>query len=336
MILHPGVLSLITGSIVVIIMMFYSSLLALKILKKWDINSSSSGQLSLERKTYLVSTIMNYALGFVILSMFLFIYTTDDIHRLFIGAMCATGSLNANPVGWKVLNTKIFIFFISLIWIAFNYIDQRAEDYPLVRTKYTILLFITPFIILDAYFQVKYFSGLKPNIITSCCGSLFSEEGSGLASSLLSFPIKPMIIIFYTAIGIFLLNSFLSLIFQKSILKYISSILSLIVLVISFESIIAFISVYFYEIPTHHCPFDIIQKDYHFIGYPIYITLFSGVFFGMVTGMVEPFKKIASLNAVIHKSQKKWTVLSIILISIFTIICSWPIIFSDFTLEGYF
>ena len=107
MILHPGVLSLIAGSLIVVAMLFHASMLGLKILDAWDINSSSALQLSLERKTYLISTIMNYALGFEIISAFLFIYTVDDIHRQFVGAMCATGSLNANPVGWDVLIVKI-------------------------------------------------------------------------------------------------------------------------------------------------------------------------------------------------------------------------------------
>jgi hypothetical protein len=322
-ILHPGVLSLIAGSLVVIVMMFHASLISLKILAIWDIKSSSSEQLSLERQTYLVSTIMNYVLGFAILSLFLFIYTADDIHRLFVGAMCATGSLNANPVGWKVLYTKVIVFFISLIWIAFNVIDQKAEDYPLVQTKYLMLLLIMPLIILDASLQLKYFMGLEPNIITSCCGALFSEGEEGIASSLSSLPVRPMMITFYVTIGLF-------------ISKYMSTILSFVLFVVSIASIISFISLYFYEMPTHHCPFDVIQKDYRFIGYPIYITLFGGVFFGMITGILEPFKKIASLKMTIKNAQQKWTVLSILLIVIFTIICSWPILFSDFTLEGYY
>jgi hypothetical protein len=335
-ILHPGVLSLIAGSLVVIVMMFHASLISLKILAIWDIKSSSSEQLSLERQTYLVSTIMNYVLGFAILSLFLFIYTADDIHRLFVGAMCATGSLNANPVGWKVLYTKVIVFFISLIWIAFNVIDQKAEDYPLVQTKYLMLLLIMPLIILDASLQLKYFMGLEPNIITSCCGALFSEGEEGIASSLSSLPVRPMMITFYVTIGLFLFNALLSLRFQKSISKYMSTILSFVLFVVSIASIISFISLYFYEMPTHHCPFDVIQKDYRFIGYPIYITLFGGVFFGMITGILEPFKKIASLKMTIKNAQQKWTVLSILLIVIFTIICSWPILFSDFTLEGYY
>jgi hypothetical protein len=335
MILHPGVLSLITGSVIVILMMIHSSMLGLKIIARWDINSSTSEQLSLERQTYLISSIMNYVLGFVILSLFLFIYTADDLHRLFIGAMCATGSLNANPIGWKVLYTKIVLFFISSVWIALNYIDHRAEDYPLVRTKYTILLFITPLVILDAYLQLKYFMGLRPNIITSCCGSLFSEVGEGVASSLSSLPIRPMMIVFYATTIVFLVNAVLSLCFQKGIFKYMSTMLSLILFIVSIASIISFISPYFYELPTHHCPFDILQKDYNFIGYPIYITLFGGVFFSMITGIIEPFKRIISLKIIINKTQRRWTTISIILILIFITICTSPIVFSSLTLNGY-
>jgi hypothetical protein len=336
MILNPGVISLVIGSAAMSLMMFYASMLALKILEAWDINSSSAEQLSLERKTYLVSTIVNYVLGFVILSAFLFVYNVDDIHRQFIGAMCATGSLNANPVGWIVLYTKIIVIFLSLIWIALNYLDRQAEDYPLVRKKYSMLVFITAFIVVDSYLQLKYFMGLKPNIIVSCCGSLFNEGEGGIASSLSSLPAKPLMITFYMTAGVFLVNAILSLWLQKSIFKYMLAILSFAFFVVSIASIISFISLYFYEIPTHHCPFDIIQKDYDFIGYPLYITLFGGAFFGMATGIAEQYKKIASLQAIINKAQRKWIILSILMILTFIAISSWPVIFSSFTLEGYY
>ena len=336
MILHPGILSLIAGSLIVTAMMVYSAFLGFMILRKWDINSSSSEQLTLERTTYLISTIMNYVFGFEIFSSLLFIYTVDDIHRIFVGAMCATGSLNANPIGWYALYTKIIISFISSIWIAFNYIDQRADDYPLVKIKYAMVFLITPVIMLDTYLQLKYFMGLKPDIITSCCGSLFSESGRGIASGLSSLPIKPTMVLFYVTIILFLLNAVSVLRFQNRFLRYTLPILSLSLFIVSLAAIVSFISLYFYEIPTHHCPFDILQSGYHFIGFPLYITLFSGVFFGIIVGLVEPFKEINSLQTIIIKAQKKWTLLSIGLIILFTVISSWPIMFSSFTLGGYY
>jgi hypothetical protein len=335
-ILHPGILSLITGSVIVTSMILYASVLGIRILRRWDINSSAQEQLSLERKTYLVSTIMNYILGFEILSAFLFIYTTDEIHELFIGAMCATGSLNANPVGWKVLYIKIADFFLSALWIAFNTIDQKAEDYPLTRTKYKILLLISPVIVIDAYLTVRYFTGLEPSVITSCCGALFSEGDGTIASSLSSIPVKAMMIIFYLTAGIYLINAILTLRYEKPLFRYSLSVLSLVLFLISISSIISFISLYFYQIPTHHCPFDLLQKEYNYIGYPLYFTLFCGVFFGLITGVFELFSNRGSLAEIIRDAQRRWTLTSIVLILIFTILASWPVLFSDFTMREYF
>jgi hypothetical protein len=54
-------------------------------------------------------------------------------------------------------------------------------------------------------------------------------------------------------------------------------------LLISIVSLIAIFGTYIYELPTHHCPFCFLQKDYYYIGYLIYITLFIGTFFGLAT-----------------------------------------------------
>ncbi len=335
MILHPGVLSLLVGSLIVIVMMLYSSVLGVRILRKWDINSASMEQLTLERKTYLVSTVMNFVLGFELLSTFLFIYTVDDIHDIFVGAMCATGSLNANPIGWYVLFSKIAIFFLAAAWIALNSIDQRAEDYPLTRLKYAMLLIITPLIFLDSYLIGRYFLGLEPNKITSCCGSLFSESGSNVAAGLSSLPLVPSMLAFYGAISLFVVVALISLRRPAVWLKYALALSAAIVLVVSLSSIISFISLYFYEMPTHHCPFDILQANYYFIGYPVYFTLFGSVLLGLITGMAEPLKKIVSLAPAITTLQKKWTILALLLIFFFVLITTYPIVFSDFSMIGY-
>ena len=158
MILHPGILALVLGASFVFLMTLFSAAIGGIIVLRWDFNSSSSYQLSLERRTYLISTIMNYVLGFQAVSLFLFLYVVDDLYKLFVGAMCATGSLNANPIGWYALISKIAAFFCAGFWLALNSIDQRAEDYPLVRLKYILLLCITPLMGLDLFLQAHNLS----------------------------------------------------------------------------------------------------------------------------------------------------------------------------------
>ena len=67
-------------------------------------------------------------------------------------------------------------------------------------------------------------------------------------------------------------------------------------LVVSIASILSFVSVYLYELPTHHCPFCILQGEYRYIGYPLYLTLLGGTVSGMGVGMLMPFREIRSLS----------------------------------------
>jgi hypothetical protein len=39
--------------------------------------------------------------------------------------------------------------------------------------------------------------------------------------------------------------------------------------------------------PHHHCPFCLLQGDYHYIGYAMYAALFSGTFFGMAAWLAR-------------------------------------------------
>ena len=50
-------------------------------------------------------------------------------------------------------------------------LDQRAEDYPVTRLKFGLLVFVVPLVGMALGLQVAYFLGLRPEIITSCCGS---------------------------------------------------------------------------------------------------------------------------------------------------------------------
>jgi hypothetical protein len=328
---HPGILALVSGSAIVVLMMLYAAALGGKVILRWDFQSSSASQLALERKTYLISTIMNYVLGFQIVSALLFIYTVDDIYRLFVGAMCATGSLNANPVGWPALLSKITVCFVAGLWLVLNYLDQKAEDYPLVRLKYSLLMILLPIIILDSFLQFYYFLGLDPDIITSCCGSLFSDSGTGVASSLAGLPVLPAMIVFYGVFTFVFIVSFLCLISKKGYLRYLLSALNAAFLFVALASVVSFISMYIYELPTHHCPFDIMQREYGFIGYPLYISLFCGVFFGLLPGIFHMVKRILSLQKTVHELERTWIVFSLGSNAVFFFLANYRVLTSNLT-----
>jgi hypothetical protein len=128
MVFHPAIFALLVGSVLISGMLCYSAYYGVRILQSWDIKSGSELQLSLERRTYLISTIVTYAFGFQLLSLFLFIFTADHLHTLFVGAMCAAGSLNVNQYGYATVILKMVNFLLCGVWLVLNVTDNRAHD----------------------------------------------------------------------------------------------------------------------------------------------------------------------------------------------------------------
>jgi len=336
MILHPGILALLLGSAMVLILIILSSWTALQVLRRWDPDQADERQLSLERRTYLVSTLVNYALGFTVLSLPLFLYTLDDLHPLFTGAMCATGSLNANPIGWLALFAKLLLVLLAGLWVVLNHYDLRAEDYPLVRLKYLLLLFLLPLVGADLYLQGSYFWGLDPEIITSCCGSLFSSNANGVAAEVSGWPPRPMMAVFYSGIAGYAGLLVGNMISRLSLLRYLLALFAGLFFLMSLAAIISFISLYIYELPTHHCPFDMLQKSSNFIGYPIYLSLIGTTLCGTVPALLEIVRRVPSLEQIVTLGQRRWLWMAMFFLVIFVLLTSWPIMFGRLTLHVYF
>ncbi len=335
MIMQPAIIALFVGSILVSSMVLYAACYGVSILRHWNLQNGSELQLGLERKTYLISTVMSYAFCFQLLSLFLFIFTADKLSGLFVGAMCAAGTLNVNGYGYPAMLLKIVNFLLGGVWLIVNYTDNRAFDYPLIKMKYLFLLIITPFIFAEMIAQSAYFLNLKANVITSCCGSLFSPESTGIGASFTALPSIPMEIVFYAVMMVTAVSGFYFYLKGRVSAGLVFSVMALITFTVSIAALISFISLYFYALPTHHCPFCILQKEYYYIGYPLYLTLLGGVVTGLSVGVLIPFRHIKSLSTIIPRIQKRLTLTTLILYLVFTVITTCAMLFTDFKLEGY-
>lgn len=333
MIFHPGVISLSAGSFLVCFMLLYSSWFGTGIIRKWDIKSGSELQLGLERKTYLISTMLSYAFVFQLISFFLFIFTADQLHSLFAGAMCAAGTLNVNQFGYPAITLKLVNFILAGMWLIMNYTDNKAFDYPLIKMKYSVLLILTPLVLAETIIQGAYFLGLRAEVITSCCGSLFSGNSDSVASEIASLPRIPLMTAFYAVMLATLLSG--TLFYLKGRYGAVFSVLSVAFFFISAASVISFISPYIYELPTHHCPFCVLQKEYYYSGYLHYIFLMGGVVSGSGVGLLMPFRKIPSLKDLIPAGQRRLALASVLLYLIFTLTVTCQIVFSNLIMEGY-
>jgi hypothetical protein len=332
MILHPAVLALLIGSLLISFMLLYAVWYGIRIVARWDIKSGSELQLSLEKRTYLISTILSYTLAFQLISLFLFVFTVDHLHTLFSGAMCAAGTLNVNAFGYPLLIMKIVNFLLAGLWLIINHADTRGYDYPLIKFKYTLLIAIAPLVLLETFFQFAYFLGLHADVITSCCGSLFSLDKPGIAGDLAGLSAGPMETAFYAGMAATACSGLYF--YCRGRGGYLFSGLSFLTFIVAVASLISFICLYFYELPSHHCPFCILQSEYGYVGYALYITLLGGGVAGMGTGALQPLRGRGSMALVIPALQKRLTALNIVLYLLFTLIVSYRLIFSSLRLGG--
>ncbi len=330
MILRPSTLALLLISLLVTGFSLTAGFHAMGIHDRWDPASGSEEQLELERKTYLISTIMNYVFPLELLSLILLLYTADELHPLFTGAMCAAGTLAVNPYGYPALLVKIVTALLAGVWLIMNHLDSRAFDYPLIRTKYLFLTLMMPLLVVECVLLFSYFSGIKPDIITSCCGSLFSHDSPTLSGDLISLPPVIMQALFFSAMALALLSGILF--YRTGRYGQLFSALAAVTFPVSIASIISFIGLYIYELPSHHCPFCLLQKEYHFIGYFLYVPLFIGAVSGISAGVISPFSANPSLRRIVPDTRRYLTLVTIICYLLFTLIATVEMIISPLKL----
>jgi len=320
---HPGVLSLLAASALVAGLLALAAGFGLRILLRWDLRSGSDLQLALERETYLVSTLVAFALGTEILSLFLFIFTADNLHGLFAGAMCAAGTLNAAPGGYATLLLKVADCLLAGLWLILNHADTRGYDYPLIRIKYAFLLVLAPLVLAEGLLTYRYFGGLKADVITSCCGSLFSQGRGDLAGDLASWPEGRVMGILAGVLGATFLEGIVFLRTRRG--GYLFAGLSGLAFLAGAASLVSFISVYIYELPTHHCPFCFLQAEYGHVGYFLYGTLLGGGITGLGVGALMPFRTHLSLAQAVPALQRRLTQATLLLFGLFALLVAYRV-----------
>lgn len=330
MIQHPGILALLTAGVTISLLLLAASWHGVRILRHWDLTSGSELQAGLEQRTYLITTILSYALAFQILSLFLFIYTADSLHTLFTGAMCAAGTLQVNQYGYPTLLLKLLNCLLAGGWLILNHADNRGYDYPLIRPKYLLMLVLTLLVLTETVLLFSYVLHLKGNLITSCCGSLFSSEQPGITGELAGLPPR-LTAFWFTFISLTTVVCGIRFI-RRSRGGWLFSITSVLFTVSALAAVISFISLYYYELPTHHCPFCILQPEYHAIGYLLYAALLGSGICAIGAGILMPARTIPSLTAAVPPLQRSLATVSLGLTLAFLSLVALRMLTTDFRL----
>ena len=274
MILTPEILTIFILNAIFLFFGTIAFYLSVKIYLGWDMNSTTQKQYTLQKQSYLTSTLIKY-IFIVKLPLFLFfIFTLDKLSSSLVGAMCAAGVVNATSYGVYLFIIKIINLYLFGFWLILHTKDSLDEVLSYTKLKFGLFSMIYFIFLAEVIVESLMFISIDPSVMVDCCGALYSANANSYISIL--FTIDPFIIVglFYT--------SFIAIVLAYVLkIRYLYSILSILFLLIAIISLIVFFGTYIYELPTHHCPFCFLQKDYYYIGYLIYSTLFIGTFYGI-------------------------------------------------------
>lgn len=314
MILHPWILGLVIGHSTVLLLFTLGVINAWQIFRGWDYNSSDEKQFLLEKRTYLISTIMNFTLFVQILMLFLFELAADELADVLPGAMCAVGTLSSNSFGFPLLNLKIVSAFICFIWLMINYLDNQMETYPLVKKKYLALMLIYPLSVMETPLLFMFAFNLDPSVITSCCGSVYNAGAQSLGGRLANISAGASLSWFFIVVILLLvnrLNIFRLNMGSKQYGKLLEFPLWIAFFITAILVTISFISTYVYEMLSHKCLFCFIGPQYHYYGIFLYLFLFTATGTGMTGGLLEVINQPEALARKAKLLQKQMHTVSL-------------------------
>jgi hypothetical protein len=316
MLFRPAILALLLASAANVAVLLAISPFAIEVLRHWDISSGSERQLRLERRTYLASTLMSLILATQLLALLLFVFNADRMSGMLVGAMCAVGTLNVNAYGFPALSAQVVVFFLAAVWLAIHHIDIQAPDYPLVRAKYGILLAMSPVLIAAFWLQLRYFLGIKADVITSCCSRLFSVGAKGLSGDVSAMAPLPAMGIFFGALLLSMCAAAYTA--RKRRGGMIVALTSAAAFAASIAGIVSFLSLYVYEHPHHHCPFCVLKAEYGYQGYWLYAPLFCATACGLATGAAQVCARASSLREIAPRISGRLAMLALAGFALFT------------------
>jgi hypothetical protein len=332
MLLNPSIMALLLVSASVSLMLLAAAAFGIAVLRGWDINSGSAYQLRLERRTYLISTLLTWAFAAQLLSLLLFVYNAEALSGQFVGAMCATGVLNANPWGWPTLWLKILVFFGAAVWLALNRLDNQGHDYPLIRVKYALLLGLLPLALAEPVVQWQHFAGLKPDVITSCCGALFTADGDGVAAEVAA--LSPMLALGglgVTAVAVLASGIVFARTGRGGGLFALAALAAFLFALIAIVSLIA---LYVYEHPHHHCPFCLLKGGHGGVGYALYVPLFLALAGALSAAVIGRWHDLPSIATAVAHSRRHYAWTAVTLFTLFYAISAWLVLGSNLTMQG--
>lgn len=261
--------------LILIVLMAISQGHIVSILRHWDFDATTPLQYALEKKNYLVNTILYFTVTCKVILFLFFIQSLNSLAGIVPGAMCSAGVVGANHYGNALLLLKLLLIFGFGLWLIVNKLDLASIIFPYLKRKYFLFSLLFVGVLGEFVLEILYFSNIPLTVPVFCCTVVFQAPRLpfGYTQTLL-------VLFFYILFGAILLLNYL----KQTMASFTCNLLFLF---IAYYTITYFFGLYVYEMPNHKCPYCMLQKEYYYIGYFIWGSLFLGIFFGIMPFLIE-------------------------------------------------
>ena len=291
---------------------------SLQIYKFWNYEATTPFQYMLENRSYLVMVVIIFLSILKIILFPFFAYSVDNLSAIIPGAMCAAGVVEEFEWSNYLLALKLAVIFIAGAWLLINSYDLKAKTYPYMKFKSVLFLVLGALVVAEFVLETVYFSSLSTQVPVSCCSDIFGVAASG-GTIPFGLDVQWLLILFYSCFVLTLLSAM-----NKS--ASLSFFVNIFFLFIAYYAVVHFFGTYIYQQPTHKCPYCMLQREYFYVGYFLWGSLFVGVFSGVSSLFIQSATKI---------NPNKSYIFTIIFNTIFTLLCTYFVV-SYYIINGVF
>lgn len=274
--LEPWVLLRLVAGLVAVLLFGRAAMTARKVLRHFDLQRATEGQLALERQLELAATFVRVGAVVQVLALVLSVLGADRMSRAVRGAMCAYGVFGANPWGFRTLATTGLVALFAAVVARIYAFDSRVRTLALARPLASLTLAVAPLAMIDLAFASEFLLRLDLTAVSSCC----SVQLDPVAASGATFASGPRVLATVAAVALGLL-ALASAVFAsraptaRRVMG--AAAVSLLAFPAALAASVLEVAPHAFEVPHHVCPFCLLRPDVLGLGYPLYGALFVAV-----------------------------------------------------------
>jgi len=272
---NPWIALQIACALVATALLVRASFTAFTVVRHFDVMRATEGQLALERRVELAATFVRVGAAAQVVALVLSALAADKLSRGIRGAMCAYGTFNSSPWGFRALAASVVAALAAGTLAQLYAFDARVRTMQLAKPLAWLTLLVAPLALGALALQCIFLFDLDLSVVASCCSVQLDAVASARAVTA-SGPRLASVALAAIAGAVCVILALACARRPRRPLAVLTGALGALVVPLALAAVVLEVAPYAFEVPQHHCPFCLLRADAGAIGYPLFGALFLG------------------------------------------------------------